>query len=328
MLPFFNDNNFNFCKGAAIINKVIFILFVVLFIGCQDNFDDTFHPTVSGRIVNYNNSGELNVIDVSTKNSISYGRPYTSTRPVWSFDGTKFATFEKVDNSQPDSPYYSVKIVDAEQNTVTNWRIGEDYKAAKGDLTWSPDGNTIAFLQGRNIVYLNTLNGDTTITNFSLADSLNIYAIAWHPSKEKIALCVTYIHINPSGGFIDSTNNSIFLMNPYANNLENLIPIGNYGKQWDNYIPSHLDWNFDGSMLLLSRYEDKILIMNVEEGEIKPIPDIWGNSACWSTDGEYILFQKKHWSSMNSATDNFYITTIEGSSKYLLMKGSGLVDWY
>ena len=103
-----------------------------------------------------------------------------------------------------------------------------------------------------------------------------------------------------------------------ANNLENLIPIGCYGER-GVYIPSHLDWNFDGSMLLLSRYWDKILIMNVETGEIKPIPDIKGNSACWSTDGEYILFQKN--------TD-FYVTTTDGLSQYILMRGSGLVDWY
>ena len=271
---------------------------------------------------------ELNVIEVRTMKSVAYGDASTNYRPIWSYDGAKFAAFEEIDNPQSDSSYYSIKIVDTEKDIITNWRIGEDNNAAVRSLTWSPDGNTIAFLQGRNIAYLNTSTGDTTVTNFSLADSLSITAISWHPDGDKISLCVTYIHRNLYRGYIDSTSNSIYMICPYANNLKDLTPVVNYGLKWYNYFPDNLDWNFDGTMMLLSSDHYKILIMDLYEGEIKPIGYVYGNSACWSKDGNYILYQTNYWTSMSLTQGDFYITDINGSFQHLMMKGRGLADWH
>jgi len=308
---------------------IIFLLVSLSIFSCGDDFDNpinNLNPPPTGEIVSKDLFGEYEVLDINTKNSVHYGdvpfySSYDAWRPIWSYDGTKFATIESVWDTT--TQYYRIKNFDIVNDDTINWRI----EGHKGDLTWSPDGNTIAYLGKSNINYLNTETGNIITIPFPMSVS----AISWHPDGEKIILCETS-YFNEFYTLSDSLKYSFYTITPYETDIENKTYVASVVKKnhYNAYDPLNLDWSLDGKMLLISRHLDEIVVFNNEYNNFQIIPDIRGHSACWSPDGKYVLYVNWIWTSIDKAHSELHLTDINGSFDYDLKKWgkSMLVDWY
>lgn len=316
------------------IKYILIILISVCLYSCweeDENPIDKLNPPLSGKIVSVDRNDGLKVLDLTTMNSVSYGDANNS-KPIWSYDGSEFAQSGAIKDSIEDSYLGSIKIVNIKTNSIKNWRRD----SGRGYLTWSPDGNTIAYLEGGTqhsfgiisdcyINYLNTTTGEITKTYMSLPDSLQVSAISWHPDGEKIAIGA-YLSLYHR---YENFTQFIYLIDPYDENIQEVSPLASI-KTKSAYKPNYLDWSLDGEKLLISDYLDDIYVLEYEEKSIQMIPYIRrGHSACWSPDGNYVLYVDWIWTGWDSAHSELHLTDINGSFD-LDMKIWGesmLVDW-
>ena len=310
--------------------KYIFIISIsVCVYGCWEEPDypvDNLNPPLSGKIIGTDHFEELNLLDLSTKNSISYEIADYETRPTWSNDGAKFAFYNYKQSSKDDD---SIKIITINNNSIKSWKIDKTgLLGGRCDLTWSPDGNTLAYLNyldgAQNINYLNTSTGDLT----KIPLPIWFTAISWNPDDDKIILCQgKHYYLS------DSITYSFYAMAPYATDIENISPFASVTKKWyyNSSDPLHMDWSLDGNMLLISRHLDEIYVLNYIEKSFHMIPTpVRGHSACWSKDGFYVLYTNWRWVSIDNAVNDLHVTNIDGSFDYILRANykSNLVDWY
>ncbi len=303
--------------------KLIFILIVAMTVGCkntENEFPQEIYHDLVGNVI-FMRGRRLEMANVNSMNNSTYhGNATDHTRPVWAHEGTRFAAIEMVSSEASGmSAYFEIKIIDVENDSVTHWKIGDSKNInLHGPLTWSPDGLTIAFLEGQGsneIIYLDTQNGDTVHTKFSMDLGRYITTLAWHPDGKRIA-----VNISTWRDF--QHDNNIWMIEPFDTNLKNHIPVTTGGRI------QFLDWNSDGSKLLYSYSNDDIFIINSDGSGHRKIPNINGHAPCWSRDGEYILYTGTAGTSGSTLIFGIFVTDINGSSKKLLLENAGYCDWY
>jgi Tol biopolymer transport system component len=305
----------------------IFIIMVALVINCKDTdkeLPEDIDLDLDGNVI-FMRESKLEMANLTSTYVIrSYGNALAGTRPVWSHDGSKFAAIELVTSVEASdiSTYFEIKIVDMKDNSIAHLRIADSkYIYLSGPLTWSPDGNTIAFVGnfGRTqIIYLNTQTGDTINTKLSLDYDSWVTALAWHPDGKNIAVSVCTRH---SGFKLD---NNIWMIEPYNTELKIKV------THTSGDIIEYLDWNSDGSKFLYSysSYYSDIFIFNTDGSGNREIPNIMGLAPCWSKDGEYILYTGIGGISGSTLISGIFVTDINGSFTKLLYKNAGYCDWY
>lgn len=300
----------------------IFMVMVALVMSCKEpekELPGDIDPELAGNVV-FIKGQRIVVADANSMSVIKnhYGNALDYSRPVWSHDGSKFAAFVYSSAEATDNSAYNLEIIiaDITDNSTEHWRID----SASGPLTWSPDGNTIAFIaqRGNNIIsYLDTRNGDIIHTNLSQVSDGFITALAWHPDGNNIAVNVSYSHYD------FQMKNDIRMIEPFDTEFKNQISLESGG------IVEYLDWNSDGSKLLYSHSSlSRILVINSDGSGNREIPQILGHAPCWSGDGAYILYTGMAGASGSTLIFGIFATDVNGSFEKLLLKNAGYCDWY
>lgn len=316
---------------------LIKILIFLLVSGCDIGDGIDFEPNsrkvdgvsdlpLSGDIIFLKTSDtSLNMANVkSISSATQYGNALSETRPVWSNDGSKFASIDLIYSN--DTSNYSVKIVDAQTGNIKNKILGDSrYITIKNQLGWSRDNRTVIML-GKNsrqntIVYMNTETGDTVQTHFNLGLNTYCSALAWHPKEDIIAVNIQHWESYNS-------DNTIWFIKPYETTFINKFQI----KTCNGSAIEHLDWNSEGTKLLYSTgsYHGDLFVVNYDGNENKVIPNIHGCAPCWSNDGKFIMYT----SSAGMESPGFriipglFVSDIDGSLERLLLKRAKYSDWY
>ncbi len=303
----------------------IFIISFSLVINCKDSdneLPEEVEPELIGNVI-YMRGQSLEMAMLNSMHLKNYyGNALYQTRPVWSHDGSRFAAIDLVNSAEASdmSLSFEIKIVDISNGSITHWRIDDSKNInLNGPLTWSPDGNTIAFLANRGsnkVLYLNTQTGDTIHTKLSLDFDSMITALAWHPNGKNITVNVNSSHSN------FQLDNHLWMIEPYGTKLKNQIFLTSRN------IVEYLDWNSDGSQLLYSHINDDIFIINSDGSGQRKIPDIFGHAPCWSKDGKYVMFTGIAGTSGSTLIFGIFVTDTDGSFKKMLLKNAGYCDWF
>jgi len=307
---------------------LILIAVALLVCACtEDDISDENIPNdFSGKVVFQKMSNRtLKMADVNSMyQSTSYDYAMLYTRPVWSQDGSKFAAIELESNfgTGGGTSVFVIKIVDTETDDITTWEIGPSTTIDVNDpLTWSPDGKTIAFPAHpyNKIIYLNTQNGDTLQTEFSGTAGFGITSLAWHPDGN-IAVDVVNWHDYQH-------DHEVWMLEPYTTTLKNKISAS---VLTTTYSFTYMDWNPDGSKLLLSAssLSHALYVLDVSTGEFTQIPEIYGLALSWSSDGKYIMYTGISGHSGMNLVFGLFISDVEGSFEKLLISDAGYSDWY
>lgn len=307
-----------------------FILTVLTLLVCACSDDDLSNPQepddFNGKVVFQKvSSRTLKMADVNDMyHSTSYDYIMTYTRPVWSHDGSKFAAIDLISSVETGTgtSVFAIKIVDAQSGDITIREIGPSTKIEIDEpLTWSPDGKTIAFLAHpyNRIVYLNTQNGDTTQTEFSETISGGITSMAWHPDGN-IAVDIVNWHDY-------QRDHEIWMLEPFTTTL--MIKIS-ASALTTIYGFTYMDWNKDGSKLLLSASANSrdLYVLDAITGEYTQIPNIYGQALCWSPDGKYIMYTATSGHQGLNLVPGLFVSDTEGSFEKLLISDAGFSDWY
>ncbi len=313
-------------------NIVYIILSIIAFLSYACSDEDlpdesaSFEPDdLSGKVVFQQVSVRtLKMADVnSMNNSTSYDYAMTYTRPVWSHDGSKFAAIELRSSIETgnEASDFVIKIVDVESGSTTIREIGSSVQLdLNGPLTWSSDGKTIAFLAHpyNRLIYHDTQNGDTIQTEFSEKISGAITALDWHPDGD--------IAVNISIWHEFQHDNEIWLLEPFTTTLKNKISASPFVA---SYNFEYIDWNKDGSKLLLSTsaYYNEIEVLDANTGEYSNVPNVHGLASCWSPDGKYIMYTGISGHNGLRLIPGLFVTDINGSFEKLLITDAGYSDW-
>lgn len=188
----------------------------------------TFDPITTG--VRWSPNSKKILIDGSVMNADGSEKVRVGVgewkRGYWSPSGEKIL-FTSIDEQNKQ---YRLYVVDADGSNMKLLAYGEDENEIK-DVSWSPDGNRIAFLIGKNTLKcLYTVNKNG---NGKAAIECDVWKYAWSPEGDKIAF---------SSGYI---NRSIYITSPGGTQKKKIIIY-----RYNNLI----SWSPNGKYLLITSY--------------------------------------------------------------------------
>jgi Tol biopolymer transport system component len=212
--------------------------------------------------------------------------PGVDDYPAWSPDGKRIAFL-----SQDQTGGYSIKLMNADgtgSSSLTTTTVDQYFCINSGfacGLSWSPDGNRIAFTDGSDIVVINSDGtGRINLTNTPSP----IYEInpSWSPDGSEIVF--TYSNSFP---YIYS---SAFVMDSNGANIRPWSGTGNAGNLGDK-DPA---WAPNGTQaaVILNRYpvdSSDLCILNANGGRTRLdfVIERDHASPTWSPDGEFLAFE-------------------------------------
>jgi Tol biopolymer transport system component len=123
------------------------------------------------------NPGGVNLVRITSGND---------TNPIWSPDG-RHIVFKRLDTVGVDLYIISSSIHGSWLDDLTLTRLTQ-HEEADWSPSWSPDGNNLAFVSGRNgngDIY--TMRRDGSALFRLTANETDDYAPSWSPSGDKIA---------------------------------------------------------------------------------------------------------------------------------------------
>jgi tol-pal system beta propeller repeat protein TolB len=218
-------------------------------------------------------------------------RDVFNMKPAWAPDGRIAFTSEHITNSwdvfvlDPDSPL---------PTSITEW--GAD----SWGLTWSPDGQFLAFASdaaGDDEIYLATLDGGEPVNLTQQPDSSDFFP-AWSPDGQQIAFV--------SDREVDQ---DIFVMNIDGSGVRRLT-----GAQGRDTAPN---WSPDGTKITFVTERDgnfEVYVMNADGSDPIRLTDnsVYEWSPTWSPDGDLIAFTstREHYE-----TYDVYIMAPDGSNQ-------------
>lgn len=266
-------------KGKITI-YIIISLFVVLAINCSENIAQ--YP---------DNSVEINLEGIA-QDSISSGYR-------WSPDGERIALWA----TDLDTDVYGLWTVNGDGSSPQLIFNMSDYndELRSGSISWSPDGNYIAFViyqsypSEYHLMYVSVSSGE--LTEIEVPDSPSISYIDYSPDGQWIA----YISHQ------DET--------PYESNIYRIRIDGTENTQITSGKQlSRLRWSPDGDWFVSCDYSgdvERIVKISYDGGEQVYLTDntlFHATYPCWSTDGEWVAYSYRQ----NEPAD-VWITRSDGS---------------
>lgn len=203
---------------------------------------------------------------------------YTCTFPSWSPRRWKII-YVACTNYVSNNPRYSLFMMDA--NGTNHKRITPANENVIGKASWSPDGNTIAYIE-RDTTYefsrgrIKLINPDGTNPRI-ITDWINeLNTISWAPTSSALVFA----------GFRTDGKGRIFRVNSDGSNLAPL----NIGENC--YNPS---FSPDGKMLAYSYISDRFSHIFVYDFASQKVTQVskeerFDYTPSWSSDSKYIIY--------------------------------------
>ena len=252
---------------------------------------------------------EIHVMDDNGKNRRRLTQHTLSEyTPRWSPDGQQIAFVREMATQTPGTFETDMFLMNAYGDSVE--RITKRGRTSGPGITWSPDGETIAFVSGQNF-------------------GLQIYGIDLQSRKVR-QLTRKHSHAtqpdwSPDGQQIvykDAhalTTVTIYTMNADGTNHKQLLP-----PKEGSVLRSTPDWSPDGQKIVFCEIEwnrkrggeligVRIIIFDVDSGDqtIKEFPTNWGlQSVCWMSENQ-VLFSAAE--GLDATTDIYRYDLLSGS---------------
>lgn len=305
----------------------VLLLLTLFSVGCEMTGNDTDEERDKiSREVKTSLEGEIlfskdNSIYKTTAKSGGLGilistLAYNGVRQKWSPDGSMFA-YIRITAIENDR--YLV-ICNKDGVRLHEWLFGTyNTLISLRDITWSPDGKTIAVLASNKIIYIDVAMGKLTTTQLYPNPGFTFWSAAWWPKGNKIAISEGREGLL----FSEDGNQYIWMLEAYGNDPHK-DPTNLLVKNSDPSMLSinYLDWSKDGKMLTYSGYsKGSIYIVNSDgTGNQKIISKhpfenktVYGFAPCWMSNNKQIIFVGVTGVSGSTLVLGLFVTDINGT---------------
>jgi len=209
----------------------------------------------------------------------------------------------------PDYDYGSIYIADANGKNITLFI--KDIRI-RGDLSWSPDGQNIAFIgifkmqdNGNNIYVVNMQGKITQLTKIK---EKSFQTLCWSPDGKKIVFDAAPNQKTESG--YTTGEPDIYIMNANGTNITKIVEKGGTPV-----------WSPDGKKIAFTSYREddygNIYIINIDDGNMTKLT-IRGSYPTWSADGKKIAFVAGVEESERVWVPQIFTINIDGSNLTVL----------
>lgn len=239
---------------------------------------------------------------------------YESVRQKWSSDGSRIA-YIKITELVNDC---FLVISDKNGMIQHEWLLGTFSSLSPlQDLTWSPDGTTIALLASNKIIYIKVASGNLTTYQLVPTTGFAFSSVAWCPKGNKIAISEGRWHLYSS----EDGNQYIWMLEAYEKDPHKApshLLVTNSDPSMTNI--RHLDWSMDGTMLAYSGSgtgsiyivhsdgtgNQEITVKHPFEGKA-----VYGFAPCWMSNNKQIIYvgMKGDW----TTNLGLFVTDIQGT---------------
>jgi TolB protein len=185
-----------------------------------------------------------------------------------------------------------------------NLLYGEPILIAPGliaDTSWSPDGNSIAFVSsadeiGRPPYHIAVMNENGENIQDLTEGKVRHYSPTWSPDGKQIAFIAARDY--EGGG-----NLAIFVTNSDGSEQRQITPYAYY---------SDLSWSPDGNRIAYSVF-NAIYVVNLDGSQVQQLTDQYTDHfPVWSPDGEYIAFASTR-DDPNQSNIDIYVMRSDGT---------------
>lgn len=241
---------------------------------------------------------------------------YEPVGQKWSPDGSKMAYIKFIELGN------DCFLVITDQNGINQheWLLGTFSSLSPlRDLTWSPDGTTIAVLSNNKIIYVKIVSGNLTTYQLVPKPGFGFSSLAWWPKGNKIAVSEGRESLFSS----EDGNQYIWMLEAYEKDPHQ-APSQLLVKNTDPSILTieYLDWSMDGTMLTYSGSgTGSIYIVQSDGTGNQKITSkhpfehyaVHGFAPCWMSNNEQIIYVGVSGVSGSSLILGLFVTDIHGT---------------